>query len=241
MSAPPNVTKPAMVAMTATTNRMINQRGKSFSFGVAANLFRKMALPVQPRSKHGQNKMTKTPAICVFCGASFGDKPLFAAVAVAMGVGIAGLGAKFVFGGGGPGLMGEAARGARDAGGTVEGILPGFLRDMEPPLDAGEDTEIVPDLFVRKREMIARSDAFVTLPGGLGTYDEFFEVLTAAQLGVHAKPIILVNVDGYFDALDAMIRGSIARGFARDTVLALYQVADSADDALARLKTALKL
>jgi uncharacterized protein (TIGR00730 family) len=185
--------------------------------------------------------MTKMPAICVFCGASFGDSPVFRTVATAMGAGIAGLGARFIFGGGGPGLMGEAARGARDAGGTVEGILPGFLRDMEPPLAVGEETEIVPDLFVRKREMIARSDAFVTLPGGLGTYDEFFEVLTAAQLGVHAKPIVLVNVDGYFDPLDAMIRGSIARGFARDAVLELYQVADGADDALARLKAALRL
>jgi uncharacterized protein (TIGR00730 family) len=180
--------------------------------------------------------MKKTLAICVFCGASFGDKPIFSATAVAMGAGIAGLGAKFIFGGGGPGLMGEAARGARDAGGTVEGILPGFLRDMEPPLETGEDTEIVPDLFVRKREMIARSDAFVTLPGGLGTYDEFFEVLTAAQLGVHAKPIIVVNVDGYFDPLDAMIRGTIKRGFARDSVLEMYQMASGVDDALVRLK-----
>ncbi len=183
----------------------------------------------------------KQPAICVFCGASFGDSPAFRAAAAAVGAGIARLGGRFIFGGGGLGLMGEAARGARDAGGTVEGILPGFLRDMEPPLDAGEDTEIVPDLFVRKREMIARSDAFVTLPGGLGTYDEFFEVLTAAQLGVHAKPIILVNVDGYFDALGALVKDSIARGFARDAVLKLYQMADGADDALARLKVALKL
>ena len=185
--------------------------------------------------------MDKKPAICVFCGASFGDNPAFAAAAAALGAGIADMGARFIFGGGGLGLMGEAARGARDAGGLVEGILPGFLRDMEPPLDTGEDTEIVPDLFVRKREMIARADAFVTLPGGLGTYDEFFEVLTAAQLGVHAKPIIVVNVDGYFDSLDALVKGSIKRGFARDIVLDLYQIAGSAEDALARLKAALRL
>ena len=185
--------------------------------------------------------MVKKPAICVFCGASFGDNPAFAAAAAALGAGITAMGARFIFGGGGLGLMGEAARGARDAGGVVEGILPGFLRDMEPPLDAGEDTEIVPDLFVRKREMIARADAFVTLPGGLGTYDEFFEVLTAAQLGVHAKPIIVVNVDSYFDSLDALVKGSIGRGFAREIVLDLYQMANSAEDALARLKAALRL
>ncbi len=181
------------------------------------------------------------PAICVFCGASFGDDTAFREAAAAVGTGIAGLGAKFIFGGGGLGLMGAAARGARDAGGAVEGILPGFLRDMEPPLAEGEVTEIVTDLFVRKKEMIARADAFVTLPGGLGTYDEFFEVVTAAQLGVHAKPIIVVNVDGYFDALDTMIRSTIARGFARETVLELYQMADGADDALVRLKAALRL
>jgi uncharacterized protein (TIGR00730 family) len=99
-------------------------------------------------------------------------------------------------------------------------------------LTHGEDTEIVPDLFVRKQKMIERSDAFMVLPGGLGTYDEFFEVLTAAQLGVHAKPIIVVNVNGYYDALDALLRTTVAAGFARDIVLKLYVLANSADAAL---------
>jgi len=181
----------------------------------------------------------RQPAICVFCGSSFGDDPAFGAAARALGQGIAAMGARLVFGGGGPGLMGETARAAREAGTAVEGILPDFLRAAEPPLTHGETTEIVPDLFVRKREMIARADAFAVLPGGLGTYDEFFEVLTAAQLGVHAKPIVVVNVNGYFDPLDALVRDCVARGFARTAVTSLYRMAGGAEEALRLLHQAL--
>ncbi len=176
------------------------------------------------------------PAICVFCGSSFGTDPAFREAAQAVGAGIAQMGARMVFGGGSPGLMGETAKAAREAGTPVEGILPGFLRDVEPPLAEGETTEIVTDLFVRKQQMINRSDAFIVLPGGLGTYDEFFEVLTAAQLGVHAKPIVLVNVKGYFNALDALIRDTVKMGFAAPSALTLYQMADSAEAALQILK-----
>ena len=178
------------------------------------------------------------PAICVFCGSSFGTDPAFGEAARAIGAGIARMGARMVFGGGSPGLMGETAKAAREAGTPVEGILPGFLRDVEPPLAEGETTEIVTDLFVRKQQMIDRSDAFIVLPGGLGTYDEFFEVLTAAQLGVHAKPIVLVNVKGYFNALDALIRDTVKMGFASEGVLALYAMADSAEAALQIIKHA---
>ena len=178
------------------------------------------------------------PAICVFCGSSFGTDPAFREAAQAVGAGIAQMGARMVFGGGSPWLMGETAKAAREAGTPVEGILPGFLRDVEPPLAEGETTEIVNDLFVRKQQMIDRSDAFIVLPGGLGTYDEFFEVLTAAQLGVHAKPIVLVNVKGYFNALDALIRDTVKMGFAAESALALYRMADSAKAALQIIKQA---
>ena len=181
------------------------------------------------------------PAICVFCGSSFGTDPAFREAARIVGAGIAGMGARFVFGGGGLGLMGETARAAREAGSPVLGILPGFLRDVEPPLTHGETTEIVSDLFVRKQKMIALSDAFVILPGGLGTFDEFFEVLTAAQLHVEAKPIVVVNVNGYFDPLDTLVRHTIKMGFARDTALSLYDLADGPEAALATLKRALML
>lgn len=189
--------------------------------------------------KTDQNTGRKAPAICVFCGSSFGTDPAFAEAARIIGAGIANMGARFVFGGGVPGLMGEAARAAREAGTQVLGILPGFLRDVEPPLSHGETTEIVSDLFVRKQKMIALSDAFVVLPGGLGTFDEFFEVLTAAQLHVESKPIVVVNVNGYFEPLDALVRHSIKMGFARDTALSLYDLADGPQAALATLKRAL--
>jgi uncharacterized protein (TIGR00730 family) len=172
------------------------------------------------------------PAICVFCGASFGTDPIYRETARALGAGIAAMGARMVFGGGSPGLMGEVAKAAREGGTSVEGILPSFLRDVEPPL-------AVDDLFVRKQMMIDRSDAFIVLPGGLGTYDEFFEVLTAAQLRVHAKPIVLVNVMGYFDALDALVRDTVKKGFASEAVLTLYSLADDAPAALAQVRKAL--
>src|ERR1700761_3282068 len=118
------------------------------------------------------DKNTKT--ICVFCGSSLGSDPMFAEAARETGRLIAAHGYKMLFGGGGLGLMGETARSARDAGAPVRGILPEFLRDLEPPLDHGERVEIVPDMGSRKRRMLALSDAFLILPGGIGTLDEFF-------------------------------------------------------------------
>ncbi|MBA2588098.1 MAG: TIGR00730 family Rossman fold protein [Alphaproteobacteria bacterium] len=179
-------------------------------------------------------------AICVFCGSSYGTDPAFRDAARAVGAGIAKIGHALVFGGGSPGLMGDVARAARGAGTAVEGILPGFLRDVEPPLTQGETTEIVPDLFVRKQKMMDRAAGFIVLPGGLGTYDEFFEVLTSAQLGVQIKPIILVNVNGYFDPLEAMLQASVRNGFVRKENLGLYRIADSADAALAMMAEALR-
>lgn len=181
----------------------------------------------------------KKAAICVFCGSSFGTDPAFRDAARAIGAGIAKMGLVLVFGGGSPGLMGDVARAAREAGTAVEGILPGFLRDVEPPLTHGETTEIVPDLFERKQKMIARASGFIVLPGGLGTYDEFFEVVTSVQLSVIAKPIILVNVNGYFDPLEALLQHSVRCGFVRPENLRLYRIAPDAETALAMMAQAL--
>jgi len=183
-----------------------------------------------------------SPSICVFCGASHGNEPRFAEAARRVGAGIAEAGFGLVFGGGSLGLMGEVARAAQAGGAPVQGIIPAFLQALEnsAPISAEEKLIVTPHLQERKALMLQMSDAFVVLPGGLGTFDEFFEVATEAQLGVHAKPIIVVNVDGFFDPLDAMLKGIIARGFAKPIVLELYHLADGPEAALLALKEALK-
>ncbi len=181
----------------------------------------------------------KKAAICVFCGSSFGNDPAFAAAAEQIGAGIAKMGYSLVFGGGGLGLMGVVAKAALAGGSEIQGIMPGFLQALEPEVSPQEKLIITPHLQERKNLMLQLSDAFLILPGGLGTFDEFFEVAVEAQLGVHAKPIIVVNVQGYYDALDAMLHATIEKGFAKDAILKLYYLADGAEAALEILEGAL--
>ena len=140
---------------------------------------------VLPFPTHRGNRRS----ICVFCGSSPGAKPVYAETARELGRLLGENGYQLVFGGGGVGLMGEVARAARAAGAPVIGVLPGFLRGLEPPLKSAEELIVTPDLQQRKARMLALADAFVILPGGLGTLDEYFEVITTTQLRVHAKPI----------------------------------------------------
>ena len=170
-------------------------------------------------------------AVCVFCGSSFGKDPAFRDAARAIGSGIAKMGYMLVFGGGGLGLMGDVAKAALDGGSTIQGIMPAFLQDLEPEVSPQEKLIVTPHMQERKNLMLQMSDAFIVLPGGLGTFDEFFEVVTEAQLGVHAKPIIVVNVNGYYDALDIMLHKTIDAGFAKQTILKLYYLADGAEAA----------
>jgi uncharacterized protein (TIGR00730 family) len=171
-------------------------------------------------------------AVCVFCGSSFGTDPAFRDAARAIGTGIAKMGYMLVFGGGGLGLMGDVARAALDGGSTIQGIMPVFLQALEPEVSPQEKLIVTPHMQERKNLMLQMSDAFLVLPGGLGTFDEFFEVAVEAQLGVHKKPIIVVNVNGYYDALDAMMHATVEKGFARETTLKLYYLADGAEAAL---------
>ena len=182
----------------------------------------------------------KKPAICVFCGSSFGTNPRFREAARTLGAGIAGLGFSLVFGGGGLGLMGDVAKAAEDGGALVQGIIPAFLQSLEPPISPEEKLIVTPHIQERKALMLQMSDAFVVLPGGLGTFDEFFEVATEAQLGVHAKPIIVVNVDGYFNALDAMLHAIVESGFAKPMIMELYHLAETPEAALKMLEGLLK-
>lgn len=181
------------------------------------------------------------PAIGIFAGAAPGSSPGFAQAAQAIGHGIAAMKCSVVFGGGGLGLMGEVARAAMAGGAEVHGVMPAFLHTGKLNISPGEKLIVTPHMQRRKLLMLRMSDAFLVLPGGLGTLDEFFEVVTEAQLGVHTKPIIVVNVEGYFTALDRLLQGVIASGFAHADIRGLYCMVDNAGDALARLKDALAL
>ncbi|HWA31269.1 MAG TPA: TIGR00730 family Rossman fold protein [Rhizomicrobium sp.] len=181
----------------------------------------------------------KTRTICVFCGSSYGNNDAYAAAAKDVGSLIAREGYAMIFGGGGLGLMGETARAVRDGGAKVTGILPDFLRHLEPPLARGEEVRVVPDLFHRKQDMILSSDAFIILPGGLGTLDELFEVVTSAQLDVHHKPVVLLNTNGFYDPLLALLRHVVDEGFAKPAVFDLYRVRDTPAEAIAYITQAL--
>jgi hypothetical protein len=168
----------------------------------------------------------------VFCGSSPGSDLRYAQAARELGGLIAEQGFGLVFGAGNIGLMGETARAARDGGAPVIGILPSFLRHLEPPLKSAQELIILPDLFQRKDRMIAMSDAFILLPGGLGTLDEFFEVVTSAQLHVHTKPIVAVNIAGFYDPLRRLLDHVIAQGFATPEAHELYKFADTPKQAM---------
>jgi uncharacterized protein (TIGR00730 family) len=135
--------------------------------------------------------------------------------------------------------MGAVAKAAQAGGAEVQGIIPAFLQSLEPPVSAEEKLIVTPHIQERKALMLQMSDAFVVLPGGLGTIDEFFDVATEAQLGVHKKPIIVVNVNGYYNSLDTMLRAIVETGFAKDTIFNLYHLADGPQDALKILADAL--
>jgi len=177
--------------------------------------------------------MEKTkPAICVFCGSSHGAKPAYAQAAARLGTLIGQRGFSLVFGGGNVGLMGEVARSAHEAGARVLGVLPSFLQHLEQPLKTAEELVVVPDMQQRKAIMLARSDAFIVLPGGLGTFDEIFEVLSTAQLQVHKKPIVLVNTEGYFAHFETLIARIVREGFAIRNIENFYRILQTPEAAL---------
>lgn len=176
------------------------------------------------------------PVLCVFCGSSHGRDAAYASAARRMGMLIGENGYNLVFGGGYVGLMGEVAHAARVAGAKITGVLPEFLRHLEPPAENEEKIVLTPDLQTRKNLMLSSADAFVALPGGLGTMDEVFEVLTSAQLGVFAKPLVLLNTGGFFDPLVALLNHIVAKRFARDDIANLYHTASTPEDVIDALR-----
>lgn len=183
------------------------------------------------------NKMTpdlatRRPTICVFCGSSHGTDSAHTQAARQFGTAMVEAGFDLVFGGGGVGLMGEVANAVSEAGGNVLGIIPSFLRHVEAPAIVCSQLVITESMNERKARMFAAADGFAVLPGGLGTLDEFAEAFTAAQLQLHAKPIVLVNIRNYFAPLVALIDHFVAEGFAGPRVKGLFQVAPTVDEAI---------
>jgi len=157
--------------------------------------------------------MTVLRSVCVFCGASSGRDPGYAAAAAVTGETLARRGIRLVYGGGRRGLMGAVADAALAAGGEVVGVIPRGLVDRELAHPALTELRIVDTLHERKAQMAELADAFVALPGGLGTLEELAEVLSWAQLDLHAKPIGLLDVGGYFGALEAFLDHAVREGF----------------------------
>jgi uncharacterized protein (TIGR00730 family) len=170
--------------------------------------------------------------IAVYCGSSDGSNPAFLAEAAALGQAIAAAGLGMVYGGASIGLMGAAADAALAGGAEVIGVLPEFLSGREITHTGLTRLEIVSTMHLRKARMVALADAFAILPGGYGTLDELFEILTWSQLRMHAKPCILINSAGYWDKLLDFADSMVAAGFLPSKSRSLMQVAPDAQTAV---------
>ncbi|UYP69072.1 TIGR00730 family Rossman fold protein [Thalassobacter stenotrophicus] len=171
-------------------------------------------------------------SVCVYCGSRDGNNPAYAAAADALGHGLAIRGWRLVYGAGDVGLMGRVARGAQAAGGDTFGVIPTHLLQREVGKRDLGTFIITETMHERKKVMFMNADAVVVLPGGAGSLDELMEVLTWAQLGLHAKPIVLLNTDGYWNPLLSLMHHVVDEGFADASLLSLFTVRDDVEDAL---------
>jgi uncharacterized protein (TIGR00730 family) len=176
--------------------------------------------------------------VCVYCGSSSGADPVFGEAADTLGRALAKAGIGLVFGGGGDGLMGRVARAVLDEGGRVTGIIPKFLIKQEHALLAAQDLTIVDDMHQRKQLMFERADAFIALPGGIGTLEELVEQLTWVQLQRHQKPVVLADIAAFWRPLLALFAHMRNLGFIREGFEVRYLVAEKIDDALPMLLAA---
>ena len=174
-------------------------------------------------------------SVCVFCGARFGTASGSRELAANLGELLAREKMTLVYGGGGVGLMGVLANAALKAGGQVIGVIPRFLLEREAGHPALTETVVVENMHERKLEMFDRCDAIVVLPGGLGTLEEFFEVLSWRTLGLHAKPIVIVDLGGYWQPLAALLRSCVDGGFAERSHLDVVAFIETLDQLLPTL------
>lgn len=174
-------------------------------------------------------------SVCVYCGSRPGNSPRYTVEAEALGAGIAERGWQLVYGAGDVGLMGSVARAAQAGGADTFGVIPRHLVDWEVGKTDLTRYVVTETMHERKKVMFMNCDAVVVLPGGAGSLDELFEVLTWRQLGLHEKPVVLMNVDGYWDPLIALLDHVVAGGFADASLLDYFEVTDDAVSTLSAL------
>ncbi|MGX7741847.1 LOG family protein [Rhodopseudomonas parapalustris] len=182
--------------------------------------------------------MSEIKTVCVYCGSGAGSNPLFLEAATAFGKELADNGIGLVYGGGAVGLMGAVANAVLDHGGAVTGIIPGFLSAKEIALSRVSELIVTEDMHERKRLMFERSDAFVALPGGIGTLEELVEQMTWQQLGRHTKPILIADIDGFWQPLLELLSHMRATAFIRPTLAVEVLRAEKVADILPKLRAA---
>jgi uncharacterized protein (TIGR00730 family) len=175
-------------------------------------------------------------SVCLFCGSSDAADPVYTRAARDFGRAAAQAGWRLVYGGGGVGLMGASARAAHEAGGRVLGVMPEFLRSRERLFDEVE-TLVVQTMHERKQIMYDQSDAFVVAPGGIGTLEETVELLSWKRLDLHGKPVIFLNIGGFWDTFFALMRHSVETGFTPASFLQAWTVVNSVEEAMTALSS----
>jgi uncharacterized protein (TIGR00730 family) len=184
--------------------------------------------------------MSKINAVCVYCGSSAGTEPAFGEAAGQLGKIFAENGVRLIYGGGSVGLMGILADAVVAHGGKATGIIPEFLTQRERPRRLGQELIVTRDMHDRKRTMFDRADAFVALPGGIGTLEELVEQLTWAQLGRHRKPVLIANINNYWDPLLTLVAHMRERAFVSDSLAVNFLVAERVQDILPTLRQAVR-
>lgn len=192
-----------------------------------------MTTPFAPPAASPQTRPIK--AACVYCGTGRGAAPIYREAAAQVGADLAKAGVRLVYGGGSVGLMGIVSLACMEAGGAVTGIIPAHLSEKEGQNHAITDLILVDNMHNRKSLMVEHSDAFIVLPGGLGTLDETFEILTWKYLELHDKPIVLLNINGFYDPLVAMIHHMVTEGFTPVHHLSMFMVVNTVEEVMPAL------
>jgi uncharacterized protein (TIGR00730 family) len=185
-----------------------------------------------------RSKVQTIRNVCVYCGSADDVDPAYVAAAARLGKLLAQQGMRLVYGGGSNGLMGAVASAVIEHGGSVTGIIPEFLKNRELMLKSAQDLVVVPDMHTRKRLMFERADAFIALPGGIGTLEELVEQLTWVQLERHTKPVLIADIGGFWRPLLSLLAHMREHGFIRPQFEVRYLVAERIDDIIPMLQAA---